>query len=188
MTQPGSQKILLVDDDEYILALFQEILEPENCVIVQAHDGVEALDKFDKYQPDLVLLDLMLPRLNGYEVCSRIRRNPLARHVPIIMLSGMGDREAKLRALEVGVDDFLAKPVESVELIGRVRGMLTLHQCRQTNERQQGAIEAARAAAERLHQLMDELGRHHAVQADTQLGALIGEATATCKRLDQALV
>ena len=187
MTQQPNAKILLVDDDEYVLGLFQAILEPEGCTIVQARDGVEALDKFDKYKPDLVLLDLMLPRLNGYEVCARFRSNARTRHVPILMLSGLDDRDAKLQALESGVDDFLEKPVERVTLISRVRAMLKLHAYHQALDRQQSVLNSARDEVTRLHKLLEQAGEHNATKAHDQLGTLVSDANDACKRLDVLL-
>ena len=97
MTTPIA-KILVVDDEEANLDFFEFILKAENYIVVKARDGIEALEKFDQLQPDIVLLDLMMPRLTGYDVCERLRRNPNARHVPIMMLTGMEERDIRISA------------------------------------------------------------------------------------------
>lgn len=125
MSQPPI-KVLVVDDDEANLDFFEDVLRQENFAIVKARDGIEALEKFDQYQPDLVLLDLMMPWLNGYDVCARLRRHPRARNVPIIMLTGLEEKETRPAALESGVDDFLTKPVDRDELLAHIHAVLQL--------------------------------------------------------------
>jgi twitching motility two-component system response regulator PilG len=114
-------KILIADDEEHNLRFFEDVLTPENYSIAKARDGFEALDLFEKYQPDIVLLDLMMPRLNGYEVCSRLKHNARARQVPIIMLTGFDDEDARAHARELGVADFLLKPIERPCLLKHIR-------------------------------------------------------------------
>jgi DNA-binding response OmpR family regulator len=117
-------KILLVDDEEQNLNFFEDVLTPENYSIAKARDGFEALDLFDKFQPDMVLLDLMMPRLNGFEVCSRLKQNTRTRQTPIIMLTGLDDEEARAHARQLGVADVLLKPVERDRLLAHVRAQL----------------------------------------------------------------
>ena len=119
-----------MDDEENNLDFFETVLTQENFIIVKARDGIEALEKFDKYQPDLVLLDLMMPRLNGYDVCARLRRNRRAHDVPIIMLTGLEKDDTEPAALECGVDDFLTKPVERDVLLAHIHALLKLRQTR----------------------------------------------------------
>jgi|YelNatPaOPRAMG01_1025707.scaffolds.fasta_scaffold01922_18 two-component system cell cycle response regulator len=125
MSQPAI-KVLVVDDEEANLDFFETVLTREQFTIVKARDGIEALAKFDQYQPDLILLDLMMPRLNGYDVCARLRRHPRGRHVPIIMLTGLEKNDTQPAALECGVDDFLTKPVEREELLAHIHALLKL--------------------------------------------------------------
>ena len=121
-------KVLLADDEERNLEFFEQVLKAEGYVVIKAHDGIEALDKFDKSQPDIVLVDLMMPRLNGYEVCARLKRNPRARGVPIILLSGLDEEETKPTALRHGADAFLSKPVDAETVLAHVRALLRLAQ------------------------------------------------------------
>jgi DNA-binding response OmpR family regulator len=119
-----SARILVVDDEEQNLRFFEDVLKLENYSIAKARDGFEALDLFEKYQPDIVLLDLMMPRLNGYEVCTRLRQNSGAKNIPIIMLTGFDDPEAQAHARQLGVSDFLIKPIERSLLLSHIRAQL----------------------------------------------------------------
>ena len=115
------QKILIVDDDENIAELISLYLLKE-CFDTQiALDGEEALEYFDSFQPNLVLLDLMLPGIDGYEVCRQIRKSS---QVPIIMLSAKGEIFDKVLGLELGADDYMIKPFDSKELVARVKAVL----------------------------------------------------------------
>lgn len=117
----SKQKILIVDDDENIAELISLYLIKE-CFDTQiAADGEEALQYFTEYQPNLVLLDLMLPGIDGYEVCREIRKTS---QVPIIMLSAKGEIFDKVLGLELGADDYMIKPFDSKELVARVKAVL----------------------------------------------------------------
>ena len=118
--------VLVVDDNEQNLELMQAYLEDIECKTVSAKDGIIALDMIKKSKPDLVLLDVMMPKMSGFEVCRRIKNNPETADLPVIMvtaLSEVGDIE---RAIESGTDDFLSKPVNKLELLTRVKTMLKL--------------------------------------------------------------
>lgn len=114
-------KILIVDDDCNIAELISLYLLKEGYLTELAEDGDEAMDKFALFKPDLVLLDIMLPGIDGYEVCKRIR---VSSEVPIIMLSAKGEVFDKVLGLELGADDYLVKPFESKELVARVKAVL----------------------------------------------------------------
>lgn len=118
------KRILIVDDDENNLELYDLILKAENYIVIKARDGIEALDRFEKVQPDLVILDLMMPRLNGLEFCARLRHNPRARHVPILILTGLDEPETRQNALQQGATAFLAKPFKSDTFLQQVRTLL----------------------------------------------------------------
>ncbi len=115
------QKIMIVDDDENIAELISLYLEKECFETAQVHDGVEALREFERFRPDLILLDLMLPGMDGYQVCREIRKSS---HVPIIMLSAKGETFDKVLGLELGADDYIIKPFDSKELVARVKAVL----------------------------------------------------------------
>ena len=118
--------MLVVDDNPQNLELLLAYLEDVNCKTVSATEGAEAVDKAKQILPDLILLDVMMPKMSGFEVCKRLKNDPRTTDIPIIMvtaLSELGDIE---RAIDSGTDDFLSKPVNRLELITRVKTMLKL--------------------------------------------------------------
>ena len=117
----GKQKILIVDDDENIAELISLYLTKECFDTKMVYNGEDALAAFDTYQPNLILLDLMLPGIDGYQVCREIRAKS---DVPIIMLSAKGETFDKVLGLELGADDYIIKPFDSKELVARVRAVL----------------------------------------------------------------
>lgn len=117
----NKQKILIVDDDENIANLISLYLTKECYETCIEHDGQSALDAFKEYAPNLILLDIMLPGLDGYEVCREIRRES---KVPIIMLSAKTEVFDKVLGLELGADDYIIKPFDSKELVARVKAVL----------------------------------------------------------------
>lgn len=119
------QKILIVDDDENIAELISLYLTKECFDTMMVHDGEDALSAFDTYAPNLVLLDLMLPGIDGYQVCRDIRSRS---NTPIIMLSAKGEVFDKVLGLELGADDYIIKPFDSKELVARVKAVLRRYQ------------------------------------------------------------
>ncbi|NLY52778.1 MAG: response regulator transcription factor [Firmicutes bacterium] len=115
------EKILVVDDEQSIVELIKFNLEKEDWQVVTAYDGDEALDVFRREKPDLVLLDIMLPIKDGWQVCKELRETS---SVPIIMLTAKGDEPDKIKGLEIGADDYVTKPFSPKELIARVRAAL----------------------------------------------------------------
>jgi DNA-binding response OmpR family regulator len=118
---PNTSTILLVDDEESIQTLLTYPLERDGYAVVQARDGEEALRRFGEEQIDLVVLDVMLPRLDGLEVCKRLRSQS---NVPIIMLTARGEELDKVLGLELGADDYITKPFSIREFRSRVRALL----------------------------------------------------------------
>ena len=121
----NKQKILIVDDDENIAELISLSLTKECFDTMMVHDGEEALVAFDTYQPNLMLLDLMLPGIDGYQVCREIRARS---NTPIIMLSAKGEVFDKVLGLEMGADDYIMKPFDSKEMVARVKAVLRRYQ------------------------------------------------------------
>lgn len=119
------QKILIVDDDTNIAELIELYLTKECFQCMQAYDGEDALKKNTSFQPDLILLDIMLPGIDGYDVCREIRKTST---VPIIMLSAKGEVFDKVLGLELGADDYIIKPFDSKELVARVKAVLRRYQ------------------------------------------------------------
>lgn len=124
----SKQKILIVDDDNNIAELIALYLTKECFETKIVNDGEEALKKFASFHPDLIILDLMLPGIDGYQVCREIRHTS---DVPIIMLSAKGETFDKVLGLELGADDYMIKPFDSKELVARVRAVLRRFQVKQ---------------------------------------------------------
>ena len=116
-----AQSILVVDDSETMLKLVSEALKGEGYEILLAHDGKSALDIISRSSLDMALLDVMLPDIDGYDICKVLRNTPKTAHIPIIMLTGFGDLENRLLAFEAGADDFMPKPFQMQELQARVK-------------------------------------------------------------------
>jgi two-component system phosphate regulon response regulator OmpR len=114
-------QLLMIDDDEKLVRLVREYLEPQGFRVAAAHDGRSGLDAVRKHAPELVILDLMLPELDGLEVCRRVREFS---SVPVLMLTARGDEADRVVGLELGADDYLAKPFSARELLARIRAVL----------------------------------------------------------------
>jgi len=124
MTKP---KILIVDDEQMNIELLEGILSKEYDV-ESALDGKEALEKVGNTYIDLILLDVMMPDINGYEVCKKIKSNSSTMSIPIVMVTALKDKQDRIAALEAGADDFLSKPVDFLELGARVRSLIRIKQ------------------------------------------------------------
>ena len=118
--------ILIVDDDASYRKLMVGLLRAQGFEVFAASDGEDALVEFAHHKPDLVLMDVDMPRLNGFEVCRRLKQHPETRLTPVVLVTGMAATEDRIRGLEAGADDFLSKPVDRNELLARVRSLLSL--------------------------------------------------------------
>jgi putative two-component system response regulator len=117
-------RILVVDDLEENVRLLQHFLEPKGYEVRSAYTGEQALMAVEQFPPDVILLDLVMPGMDGFEVCQRLKADPELRHIPVIILTGLSEVQANVRALEAGADDFLIKPIDSVLLDARIRNSL----------------------------------------------------------------
>lgn len=138
-------KVLIVDDEEHIIELITFNLELKGYEVDSASDGEEALQKFKKIKPDLILLDIMLPKINGIEVCRRIRESEELPDVAIIMLTARGMEKDKVEGLEVGADDYITKPFSIQELMARIKAVMrrwnTLPKEREFEHLEYGALQ-----------------------------------------------
>lgn len=119
-------KILVVDDDSSNLKLIAMILDNYKYDYITAINGFEALEKVQTYEPDLILLDIMMPDIDGYAVCKQIKENEKFEHIPIIMITALADKSSRIKGLEAGANDFLTKPVDMTELIVRTKNLLRI--------------------------------------------------------------
>jgi CheY-like chemotaxis protein len=118
--------VLVVDDNQENLELLQAYLEDLDCRTVPARDGLQALEIIADSAPDLVLLDVMMPKMSGFEVCKRIKNDPKTSDIPIIMVTALNEFGDIERGIDSGTDDFISKPVNKLELLTRVKTMLKL--------------------------------------------------------------
>ena len=121
-----SARVLVVDDVLPNVRLLEAKLTHEYYEVVTATSGQEALDKVESENPDIVLLDIMMPGMDGFEVCERIKSNPDTAHIPVVMVTALTDVQDKVRGLEAGADDFLSKPINDIALMARVRSLARL--------------------------------------------------------------
>ena len=117
-------KILVVDDEVYILHILDFSLGAEGFDVITATDGEEALAKAQREKPDLIVMDVMMPRLDGYETCRRLKNDPGTRDIPVLLLTARGREEDRKQGMESGADDYITKPFSPNKLISRVSDIL----------------------------------------------------------------
>ncbi|MCK5114148.1 MAG: response regulator [Phycisphaerae bacterium] len=128
-------KILVVDDNEQNLELLVAYLDDLDCCVTTAVDGIDALDKVEQDKPDLILLDIMMPRMSGFEACRKLKSDPGTRDIPIVMITALNELGDIERGVESGTDDFITKPVNRLELVTRVRSLLRVSHFKNELER-----------------------------------------------------
>lgn len=159
-------RVLVVDDGPANRELIKAYLGQIDCEVLLAEDGPTALSAIELAPPDLVLLDVRMPRMDGYEVCRRIKAMPHGRLLPVVMITGLSQTTHRIMALEAGADDFMSKPVEAAELIARVRSALRLKELYNTLDSAEhvifslaNAVEAKDSFTERHTQRVGEAAR-----------------------------
>jgi putative two-component system response regulator len=119
-------RVLVVDDDEAVTSLFERLLGQAGYEVEVVHDGLSALRSIKARTPDLVVLDVVIPGLNGMELCRRLKQDRATRLLPIVLITGHNEREKKIEGVTAGADDFLSKPVDTEELVARVRSLVQI--------------------------------------------------------------
>lgn len=143
----SNNKILIADDNEANCELLEAYLASVECEVQVAVDGQDALDKVAEFAPDLILLDVMMPKLSGFEVCEKLKQDPATRKIMVLMVTALNERGDIERAVQSGTDDFLSKPVNQVELVKRVENMLKLKDVTDEVNRLRCYIEEMEASA-----------------------------------------
>jgi two-component system, sensor histidine kinase and response regulator len=116
--------VLVIDDDPMVCDIIEGFLYQDEYEMTFAHSGSEALEIIDSTQPDIILLDVLMPEMDGFEVCRRLKSNEKWRDIPVIIVTGLHEKTDVLRGFEVGANDFIHKPFNDIELRSRVRAML----------------------------------------------------------------
>jgi two-component system alkaline phosphatase synthesis response regulator PhoP len=141
---PSTMTILVVDDNEPNVELLQAYLDELGCRLLTARDGAEALAKFEAERPDLVLLDIMMPRMSGFQVCEKIREMEQGERTPVVMITALNQVADVERAVEAGADDFLTKPVDRMELVVRAQSQLRVRYLQKQLEQTRAQMRALR--------------------------------------------
>ncbi|MBX3316371.1 MAG: response regulator [Phycisphaeraceae bacterium] len=144
----SSCSVLVVDDNEQNLELMQAYLEDLGCPVRIATDGAEALESIDRTQPDIVLLDVMMPRMSGFQACARLKSTPRTRDIPVIMVTALNEVGDVERAVECGADDFLTKPVNKLELLTRVKSLMRVRLLRRQLDQAMAEMKRLRESSE----------------------------------------
>jgi len=153
-------RILVVDDLPQNVKLLAHLLEAKGYAVATAASGPEALLKVEKEPPDLVLLDVMMPEMSGYEVCRKIRDNPAAGILPVVMVTSLDPAQERIRGLEAGADDFLTKPLNQAELLARVRSLIRVKHLYDTVQLQAAQLaEWNKTLEERVREQVSQLDR-----------------------------
>lgn len=142
--QYAGMKIMVVDDNVQNVELLEAYLSALPCDVSRAADGQQALERVTAEMPDLILLDVMMPKMSGFEVCQRLKSDPATREIPILMVTALNDVGDVERGNEAGTDDFLSKPFNKAELLQRVQSLLRIRLLKRELERQQGELDRER--------------------------------------------
>jgi class 3 adenylate cyclase len=153
-------KILVVDDTPRNVKLLADLLTVKGYLVATAASGREALARVEAAQPDLVLLDVVMPEMSGYEVCRKIRENPATAILPIIMVTALDPGEERVKGIEAGADDFLTKPINQAELLARVKSLLRIKELHDTVQSQTTQLaEWNQTLEHRVREQVDQLER-----------------------------
>jgi putative two-component system response regulator len=126
MRKDEKSKILIVDDEDRNIKLITTVMEQSGYRTQSSHNGVEAFEKAKEFTPDLIFLDILMPGMDGFETCRKLREESVTKDIPVVMITGLDDRESKIKSLEAGANDFLTKPFDITELKVRARNLLKI--------------------------------------------------------------
>src|SRR6266487_2428654 len=126
-SESSKARVLIVDDEVKNVKLLEALLAPQNFEIEKAYDGKAALAQVQRNPPDMILLDVMMPELDGFEVCRRLKSDTETQLIPVVIMTALGQVEDRIKGKEAGADDFLTKPVDRRELMARINSLLRLN-------------------------------------------------------------
>ena len=170
----ASASILVVDDDPIVRSLMRATLEHDGFVVVEARDGVEGCRLYEEHHPDLLLVDLVMPHMDGYELCRVLRSRPESAYVPIVVATSLDDLPSIARAYDAGATDFIPKPLNWPVLNHRVRYILRASRALEEVRRNQERLIAAKEAAEAANRAKSEFLANMSHELRTPLNAIIG--------------
>ncbi|MBI2877166.1 MAG: response regulator [Candidatus Tectomicrobia bacterium] len=153
--ESGTPRVLVVDDEEINLTILVELVRAYGYEFETATNGMEALEKAPEFQPDVILLDIMMPGMDGYEVCQQLKANPQTQMIPVVMVTALTDRDSRLEGLKAGANDFLSKPIDRAELTVRLKNLLKVKEFQDFLKDYNQTLE--KAVADRTSQLQDAL-------------------------------
>jgi two-component system sensor histidine kinase/response regulator len=160
-------RALVVDDEELNVKLMEKILVSAGYSVAHAKNGRDALNLIGTFRPDVVLLDVMMPEMNGFEACKRIKSDPAFLHIPVVMVTSLTDRQSRIGSLEAGADDFVSKPVDAQEIVARCRNLVKMKFFMDEIARKNGELE-------KLHQLKKDLTDMIVHDLRTPLTSILG--------------
>ncbi len=167
----SQQKILIVDDEEMNRKVISYMLQNNGYLLETACNGIEALEKAEKTGPDLILLDIMMPDMDGFETCRRLKENASTAHVPVVMVTALADKDSRIRGLSAGVNDFVTKPVDTLELILRTKNLLKVKEYGDLLRRHKEELEIEVATRTMdLGSALNELGKMNQALKESQNG------------------
>lgn len=179
-------KVLIVDDKKENIDLVAYFLKSQNYKIYSAYDGTEALKIVENEQPDIILLDILLPKMDGFQVCERLKKDRKTQFIPIIMITALRELKDKIRSLEVGADDFISKPFENVELLTRVKSLLRIKRYHDELQLKNAELEQKNKALLRLDRFKEELSHHIVHDMKNPLFVIQGNLQMMAMALEQA--
>jgi K+-sensing histidine kinase KdpD len=186
MTAQDQKKVLIVEDNQENTDLLVFFLKPKGYKITTVADGLQALETIKNDKPDIILLDIMLPKMNGFELCEKLKSDRATMSIPILMITALKELKDKIRALEVGADDFISKPFENVELLARVKSLLRLKEYHDQLEESNARLEEQNQTLTRMDQFKEELINLIVHDMKNPLFVIQGNLQMMSMNLDQA--
>ena len=183
----GKPLVLVTDDSVSTVMVLREVLEQSGLRVHGAHDGASAVYQMEQTPPDLLLLDVVMPGMDGYEICRRLKANPRLRHVPVIFMTGLTDEQAKLECFDAGGVDYIAKPLQLKEVLARVHTHLELHAMQRRLAQQNHALQRQMLARAEVEASLEDLVERRTADLAQRTQAL-EESLAQQQRMQEHMV